>query len=94
VSLDGRNQHPRAPTVTIVPISTTPTEYPSHVPLSIGETGLPENSEAQGENVTVVLKKSLIPPNYALRTLSEATLRKIARAVIAGMGISPNDILK
>jgi mRNA-degrading endonuclease toxin of MazEF toxin-antitoxin module len=93
VSLDGRNQHPLATTVTVVPISTTVKEYDSHVPLSAGETGLPEDSEAQGENITVVLKRVLKPAESRLRTLSNATLRRIARAVIAGMGVTPNELV-
>ena len=92
MSLDGRNQHLRATTVTVVPISTTVKEHDSHVPLGIGETGLPEDSEAQGENITVVLKSVLRPAESHLRTLSHETLRRIARAVIAGMGVSPKEL--
>jgi len=94
VSLDGRNLHPRAETVLIVPLSTSVKEFDSHVPLSPGETGLNEASEAQGENITTVRKEFLIPPRGGshLRTLTSGTLRRIGRAVIIGMGIPPNEI--
>lgn len=94
VSLDGRNVHPRAETVLIVPLSTTPKELDSHVPLSPGETGLNEASEAQCENITTVKKEFLIAPRGGsrLRTLSAGAIKRIARGVVIGMGIPPDEI--
>jgi mRNA-degrading endonuclease toxin of MazEF toxin-antitoxin module len=92
VSLDGRNQHPLASTVTAVPLSTTLSEYPSHVRFTPAETGLNEISEAQGENITVLLKKSLIAPKSAMRTFNNAALRKVAAAVVRGMGVLPEEL--
>ncbi len=40
VSMDARNQHPRAETVLAVPLSTTLRESPTHIRLQPGETGL------------------------------------------------------
>src|SRR6266566_2570458 len=42
VSMDARNQHPRAETVLAVPLSTTLRESPTHIRLQPGETGLAE----------------------------------------------------
>lgn len=92
VSPDGRNQHPRATSVLAVPLSTTLSEHPWHVRLSTGDTGLEEASEARGENITVVVKKALIPAKVGLRTLNAATLRRIAAAVVRGMGVLPEEL--
>lgn len=92
VSTDARNAHPRAETVLAVPFSTTVTDFPIHVRLKPGETGLPETSELQPENISVVRKQSLRPaPNS--RTLGEAILRRVARSVVLCMGIQPKDII-
>ena|SRR5690348_8060088 len=91
VSMDGRNAHPRAETVLAVPFSTTLTDLPIHVRLNPGETGLPETSELQPENISVIRKQSLKPaPNS--RTLGETILRRVARGVVLSMGIQPRDI--
>ena len=92
VSLDARNQHPRASTVLVVPLSTTLSGFDTHVRLEPGETGLGEVSEAQAENISTVRKESLAPPRSRLRALSASRLGQIARCVVLATGIVPGDI--
>ena len=92
VSLDARNQHPRASTVLVVPLSTTLSGFDTHVRLEPGETGLREVSEAQAENISTVRKESLAPPHSRLRSLSASRLGQIARCVVLAMGIAPGDV--
>src|SRR5579872_739514 len=66
VSPNARNQHPRASTVLVVPLSTTLSGFDTHVRLEPGETGLGEVSEAQAENISTVRKESLAPPRSRL----------------------------
>ena len=86
VSLDARNNHERATTVLVVPLSTTPPRLPTHISLSPGETGLAENSTIQAENITTVLKSSLQEPRQKLRRLSERTIERTARFVVMAIG--------
>src|SRR5215475_15076742 len=88
VSIDARNLHERATTVLVVPLSTTPARLPTHISLTPGETNLPENSTAQSENITTVLKSSLRESKYPLRRLTAGNLEKIAQGVLIAMGIS------
>jgi len=88
VSLDARNNHPRATTVLVVPLSTTPPRLLTHIPLSPGETGLAENSTMQAENITTVLKASLQEPRQKLRRLSERVIERTARCVAMAMGFA------
>ena len=87
VSMDARNLHERATTVLVVPLSTTSAKLPTHISLTPGETNLAENSTAQTENITTVLKSSLREPKYPLRRLSAGTLERIAHGVLIAMGI-------
>src|SRR2546430_10928917 len=52
VSMDARNQHPRAETVLAVPLSTTLRESPTHIRLQPGETGLAEACDLQDRKST------------------------------------------
>ena len=88
VSIDARNQHDRASTVLVVPLSTTPPKLPTHIPLTPGQTGLSENSTVQAEGITTVLKTSLLASRQKLRRLSEGTLEKIAEGVLMAMGFT------
>jgi mRNA-degrading endonuclease toxin of MazEF toxin-antitoxin module len=88
VSIEARNAHPRAMTVLVVPLSTTPPRLPTHLALAPGETGLSEPSTIQSENITTVRKASLSPPTRSLRRLSEGTMEKIARGVQMAMGFT------
>jgi mRNA-degrading endonuclease toxin of MazEF toxin-antitoxin module len=92
VSLDARNQHPRASTVLVVPLSTTVSGFQTHVRLEPGETGLEEVSEAQAENISTVRKESLAPSRYRLRALSTTRIGQIARCVVLAMGILPENL--
>ena len=87
VSLDVRNRHERASTVLVVPLTTSiHVSSPTHVLLAPGETGLPADSAARAEDVTVVRKKSLIPSRVPLRQLSARRLCEIAERVAWAMG--------
>jgi mRNA-degrading endonuclease toxin of MazEF toxin-antitoxin module len=55
------NTHPGASTVLAVPLSTALNDFPLHIRLQPGETGLQEISELQPENISVITKDSLIP---------------------------------
>jgi len=93
VSLDARNQHPRASTVLVVPLSTTLREFDTHVRLEPGETGLAEASEAQAENISTVRKDSLTPSRSRLRPVSATRLAQIARCVVWAMGVLPQHLV-
>lgn len=92
VSTDGRNAHPRAETVLVVPFSTTLTDLPVHIRLQPGETGLQATSELQPENVSVVRKQALMPAQ-STRILGESVLCRVARNVVLAMGVQPKDIV-
>ena len=92
VSLDARNQHPKAMTVLVVPLSTTLRGLDTHIRLEPGETGLVEPSEAQAENITTVRKESLAPSRSRLRAISATRLRQIARCVVLAMGVLPGEL--
>ena len=87
VSLDARNRHPRASTVLVAPLTTSiHVEAPTHVLLPSGETGLPADSAARAEDITVVRKSSLIPPHSRLRQLSGGRVCEIAEKTVLAMG--------
>lgn len=92
VSTDGRNAHPRAETVLVVPFSTMLTDLPVHIRLQPRETGLQATSELQPENVSVVRKQALMPAQ-STRILGEGVLRRVARNVVLAMGVQPKDIV-
>jgi mRNA-degrading endonuclease toxin of MazEF toxin-antitoxin module len=87
VSSNGRNAHPRATTLLVVPLSTSiHKESPTHTLLQPGETGLREASVAQSENVTVVHKDSVKEPVDGTRTLTHTKICEIADKVKIAMG--------
>jgi len=89
VSLDARNGHERADTVLVVPLTTSiHKEAPTHVFLPAGETGLPADSAARAEDVTVVRKRSLIEPRTRLRQLTGKRICELASKVGIAMGCS------
>lgn len=92
VSVDARNQHPRAETVLVVPLSTTLRDSPTHIRLQPGETGLGEACDIQAENISTIRKQTLQPSRSTLRRLGESALREIARSVVRAMGFVPNDL--
>jgi mRNA interferase MazF len=89
ISPDVRNHAPRAATVLVVPLSTTPPRTVTHVELPPGETGLSETSILRCEDITTVRKTSLVPARTALRRLGERRLRQVAVAVQAALGYAP-----
>jgi len=91
VSTDGRNCHPNASTVLVVPFSGTLSEIPLHIRLQPGETGLDYTSELQPENISTI-RKDALKPKTGTRTLSEKIIRTLARNVILCMGVQPKDI--
>ncbi|SRR6266700_3020692 len=87
VSTDAVTRNPRAKTLLIVPLTgSIEKEMPTHIPLSPGETGLTHPSAVKAEEITTVLKESLMEPRYPLRTLSSTKICEIAEAVRVAMG--------
>jgi len=87
VSLNARNRHERADTVLVVPLTTSiHKDVPTHVFLPAGETGLPSDSAARAEDVTVVRKQSLIEPQGRLRQLGDRRVCELAVKVSVAMG--------
>ncbi|HVW10271.1 MAG TPA: type II toxin-antitoxin system PemK/MazF family toxin [Bryobacteraceae bacterium] len=87
VSLDERNRHLRADTVLAIPLTTSiHKDFPTHVILPAGETGLQADCAARAEDVTVVRKESLVAPQSRLRQLSNARICELASKVSLAMG--------
>jgi mRNA-degrading endonuclease toxin of MazEF toxin-antitoxin module len=87
VSLDVRNRHERADTVLVVPLTTSiHKDVQTHVFLAAGETGLPADSAARAEDITVVRKQSLIEPQGRLRQLADRRVCELAAMVSVAMG--------
>jgi len=91
VSVNARNNHPRASTVLVVPLSTSvhKNEIPTHLVLEPGQTGLRERVVAKSEDISVVWKAELDAPRERLRTLSSSQICDLARKVELAMGCSP-----
>lgn len=86
VSLDARNRHERANTVLVVPLTTSiHKDFPTHVFLPAGETGLQADCSARAEDVTVVGKQSLVEPRGSLRQLSNTRICELATKVALAM---------
>lgn len=86
VSIDQRNTHPRASTVLVVPLSTsTIKDVPTHIYLSPGESGI-EASVLKAEDVTVVMKASLIEPRTKLPRLTHSRVCELAEKIRIAMG--------
>ena len=87
VSINARNRHERATTVLVVPLTTSiHKDFPTHLFLPAGETGLQADCAARAEDVTVVLKSSLVEPNGPLRQLSNKRICELASRVAVSMG--------
>jgi len=88
VSINARNNHPRASTVLVVPLSTSvhKDEVPTHLVLEPGQTGLRERVVAKGEDVSAVGKAHLDTSRERLRTLSSHQVCELARMVGLAMG--------
>jgi mRNA-degrading endonuclease toxin of MazEF toxin-antitoxin module len=92
VSPNGRNKHPQATTVLVVPFAMTLSEYKTHIRLTPGQTGLPETSALQPEQITAV-RKEYLRPRKGTRTQAEGIIKAIAKNVVFSLGIQPKDIL-
>jgi mRNA-degrading endonuclease toxin of MazEF toxin-antitoxin module len=88
VSVNARNDHPRASTLLVVPLSTSvhKDEVPTHLVLESGQTGLPERTVAQAENVSSVSKSQLDASRQRLRALTSHQVCELARRVSLAMG--------
>ena len=87
VSANVRNNHPRANTVLVIPLSTSVQKsgVPTHLSLEPGETGLNERVIAKAEDISVVRKTSLEPARQRLRNLSSGQIRTLADMVCLAM---------
>jgi mRNA-degrading endonuclease toxin of MazEF toxin-antitoxin module len=87
VSPDGRNQHPRATSVLVVPLSTSIARIgPAHMLLRAGETGLPADSAAQADSISAVRRDTLTEPRSTQRTLTNTKICELASLVRIAMG--------
>jgi len=87
VSPDGRNHHPRATSVLVVPLSTSVQLIrPAHLLLRMGETGLPADSAAQTDNITTLRRERLSEPRAQQRKLSHSKVCELAALVRTAMG--------
>lgn len=91
VSPNARNRHSKATTVLVVPFSMTRSNFPTHIRLASGETGLPETSELQPEQITAV-RKEYLKPRVGMRTQPESIIKLIAKNVVFALGVQPRDI--
>src|SRR5580704_14490288 len=91
VSTKIRNTHPKASTVLVVPFTMTASDVPTHIRLSVGQTGLPEISELCPEDITIV-KKEYLRPWAGTKSQPESVIRAIARGVVFALGVQPKDI--
>jgi len=90
ISPDGRNKHPKADTVLVVPFSTTVRTSPTHITMQPGETGLAQTCDIQAESITTIRKATLVPPKSPTRKLSETQIRAIASCVVKALGLLPS----
>lgn len=88
VSVNARNNHPRASTVLVVPLSTSvhKDEIPTHLVLEPGQTGLHDRVIAKAEDVSVVLKAELETARERLRSLSSTQICDLAKKMELAMG--------
>ena len=91
VSVNARNNHPRANTVLVVPLSMSADKsvVPTHIVLDPWQTGLREWSVAKAEDVATISKIFLDSPRERLRSLSSNQVCELARKVQVAMGCLP-----
>jgi mRNA-degrading endonuclease toxin of MazEF toxin-antitoxin module len=87
VSVSGRNNHPRAETVLVVPLSTSvhKGDVFTHLVLEPGQTGLRERVVARAEDITTVRKVSVDPAHERLRVLTSYQVCELAQKVKLAM---------
>ena len=88
VSVNGRNNHPRAETLLVVPLSTSvhKDDVFTHLVLEPGQTGLRERVVARAEDITTVRKVSLDSAHERLRALTSHQVCELAQKVKLAMG--------
>jgi mRNA-degrading endonuclease toxin of MazEF toxin-antitoxin module len=79
VSLDARNQSPRALSVLAVPFASKPATAPTIIEFEAGETGLPGPSYLRGELIQPLLKSRLV--ERLNRPLSDRRMRQLCLAI-------------
>ena len=91
VSVNGRNNHPRAETVLVVPLITSvhKGEGLYDLVLEPGQTGLRERVIARAQDVTTLWKLALEAPRERLRPLTSHQICELARRVGLAMGCMP-----
>jgi mRNA interferase MazF len=90
VSVDARNQHERADTLLVIPLTTSiHKEMPTRILLRAGETGLQFDSAASADSITVIRKADLIEPRFRLRQVSNRRICELGRAVQTAIGCAP-----
>lgn len=91
VSLNNRNNHPRANSVLVVPLTTSvhKAEVATHTVLEPGQTGLRERALAKAEDISIVWKSELEAPRERLRALTSSQVCELARKVQIAMGCPP-----
>ena len=87
VSTNGRNNHPRATTVLVIPLSTSIHKLaPGQVLLRSGETGLQTDSAALADNLCVVCRSELTEPVRGHRPVSNTQICRLAELVWIAIG--------
>ena len=87
VSTDGRNCHPRANTVLVIPLSTSiHKSRPADLLLRAGETGLREDCVAQADNICTVRRTELAEPVQGHRPLTDTQICRLASLARLAMG--------
>ena len=91
VSTNARNNHPRAETVLVIPLSTSvhKDEFPTHMVLEPGQTGMAERMIARAEDISVIRKGSLVPPRNRVRGLMDRQVCELSKLVAIAMGCFP-----
>jgi mRNA-degrading endonuclease toxin of MazEF toxin-antitoxin module len=88
--VDARNRNERVNTVLAIPLSTSiHKEFPTHLYLPAGETGLESDSIARAQDIAVVLKADLVEPRGRLRTVSDRRICDLATKISIAMGCAP-----
>lgn len=79
VSVDGRNQSPRADSVLVVPFGSKPAIAPTIIQFEAGETGLPGPSYLRGDLIQPLPKSRLI--ERLSRPLSDRRMRELCLSI-------------
>ena len=79
VSVDARNQSPRAESVLAIPFGSKPAVAPTIITFEPGETGLPGPSYLRGELIQPLLKSRLV--ERLNRPLSDRRMREVCLAI-------------